>query len=784
MPNLARNLNIEPRVDPTPVTNNPIDYSVPYKPRVRGADRHFGFFTYFAKKQWPVLQEYISHYTSPGELVGDAFSGSGVTPVEGLVLGRRVVATDINPVALFITRMTAVAPVDINKLAAGYEQVRSQAKRSIEALASLADAEVAALLQQLDYPKVAIPKTVKRRGAETVDELHTPRQLAGLTLLRDAINEIPDDLIRDLLKVALAGTVRYTNRTYILPVGKAGAKRRSPYRGDAGFLRRFSFSLAKEESFYELDVWPTFERIYNNVVDAKKETNVLINGRYSPENCMLGLLPASRIHELTGDGTVDYFFNDPPYSNKIHFVDLSVLWAAWLGLEITEETRQNELMLGGSQNKDQGQFEKEFTAAMESVSRALKPDRWATLVYKHRDLGLWQNIVAACERVGLRYVNSVWQEIRIVSTRQIENPNINPKGDMYLNFRKLSTQKFYQIYPSAAVGDFPSLPTYVAREIERLIVSYLGADIQLLSAGVVQRILDSRAFRTYSENPQHLPQDIQQVLSTGDFIIWKPVPSTSIWLLRPGRQLDPTLPAVDRARYAAFEFLREKEEATTGEIHTHLLTSFAHTPASGMDQVNIESLLPTIARETRTYHWKFDATRVINYQQLRLFFHRSKADELFQRVEDRTEALRPLRPNYEGLTLLLERLEEVNKTNKNFKSQSAQLLTVLDTMLHRLSNYRADLVEQVRTLGPWAEDGIDLRNIPFEEVLVQIILNSDSRPFELYQQISEAAFVGLNDDEILLRFHLVTRLEWKQLQEAAALSGDDRALGIPLLDRS
>src|SRR5437660_1036264 len=118
MPNLARNIDAEPRSTRLRVTDNPIDYSIPYKARAKGASRHYGFFPFFAKKPWPVIQEYINHYSSPGELVGDPFSGSGVTAVESLVLGRRAVVSDINPVARFITRMTAVAPVDLNILSA------------------------------------------------------------------------------------------------------------------------------------------------------------------------------------------------------------------------------------------------------------------------------------------------------------------------------------------------------------------------------------------------------------------------------------------------------------------------------------------------------------------------------------------------------------------------------------------------------------------------------------------------------------------------------------------
>src|SRR5437588_2505502 len=268
------------RSDPTPestrpaIPDTPIDFSIPYRSRERGASRHFGFFPFFAKKPWPVVQEYIKHYTLPGDLVCDPFAGSGVTPVEALVLSRRAVAGDINPVARFITRMTAIAPVDLTRLNEAYNQVRSIAKLAIDGLDEMTDSDVQKLLATLDYPRDPIPSTVRRAGLETVDKLHTPRQLAGLTILRDAINHVEDPLYRDLMKVVLANTVRYTNIMYILPFDKG--KRRSAYRGDAGFLRRFSYSPASSHLFYENRVWPTVEHTFSAVFDAKEETNRLI----------------------------------------------------------------------------------------------------------------------------------------------------------------------------------------------------------------------------------------------------------------------------------------------------------------------------------------------------------------------------------------------------------------------------------------------------------------------------------------------------------------------------
>src|SRR5712692_9766752 len=146
MSNWALHTDTTPENNRSVVPDTPIDFSIPYKSREKGASRHFGFFPFFAKKQWPIVQEYIKYYTLPGDLVCDPFAGSGVTPVEALVLGRRAVAGDINPVARFITRMTAVAPIELTRLNDAYDQVRTIAQKPIESLDVMTDSDVQMLL--------------------------------------------------------------------------------------------------------------------------------------------------------------------------------------------------------------------------------------------------------------------------------------------------------------------------------------------------------------------------------------------------------------------------------------------------------------------------------------------------------------------------------------------------------------------------------------------------------------------------------------------------------------
>src|SRR3989338_4839087 len=88
---------------------------------------------YWARKPHNVVAEYIKNYTKEGDIVLDPFCGSGVTPIEAIKLGRKGVGIDLDPIATFITRMTAV-PADISKIKAAFEEIKKNCKEEIEEL--------------------------------------------------------------------------------------------------------------------------------------------------------------------------------------------------------------------------------------------------------------------------------------------------------------------------------------------------------------------------------------------------------------------------------------------------------------------------------------------------------------------------------------------------------------------------------------------------------------------------------------------------------------------------
>jgi len=758
-----------PSIDSSSVA--PIDYSVPYRTRTRGADRHFGFFPFFAKKPWPVVQEYIRHYSSRGDTVLDPFSGTGVTPVEALVLRRRTIASDINPLSRFITEMTALSPVDISKLREAFDLVRADAAKEVQAIDSTSPSEAASWAVPPGAPSSPIPSSVRRKGADRVYELHTSRQLHGLLRLREAINKLDDPTYRDLLRVVFGRTVRYCNRTYQVPQG------RSLYRGDSMIFRRFSYSFASEAGFAELPVWATFEKMVTGVIRAKEETNRLIGDFYS-EGFTFSPTSASEIHTVTGEATVDYCFTDPPYANDIYFLDLSVLWIDWLQLPFSRANQEAELIIGGALGKTQEAFGMMFAQTMESIARTLKPGAWMTLVYKHRDLGLWQMVVNACEEAGLRYVNSIWQDIKIRSTRQAESPGTNPSGDMYLNFRRISKAQFAAQYNPSRVTDLPTPANYIERETERVIVMYLGATIELITGCVIQQLLDSRAFQHV--NPDGLGNKIVECLhSSPRFVRWDTQGKDAPWVLSSDFHPDASLPIYDRLRYEIFAFLRQADGAVTeAGISRYLLSVFsAEPPEEQIRSSGLALYLSQMANQVGLHQWQLDAERITSYKQLRLFLERSRADEILQAMAKRgTTSDSSLRVRFEGIALLLETLKQANSDNRHFHDQWKWMLDILRAVLQRIMSHFGSEIDSVWASGDWVVEGVDLRNLPFEETVLDIVLAGQERPFSLYREFSERCFMSTELGEAPFQFRLLTKSEWEH--------GDSDRHGICLLDRA
>jgi hypothetical protein len=65
---------------------------------------------YIGRIKTTIARYLIEEYTLPGHLVVDPFCGSGVIPLEAVIRGRQVIAGDVNPYGVLLTRAKLRAP--------------------------------------------------------------------------------------------------------------------------------------------------------------------------------------------------------------------------------------------------------------------------------------------------------------------------------------------------------------------------------------------------------------------------------------------------------------------------------------------------------------------------------------------------------------------------------------------------------------------------------------------------------------------------------------------------
>jgi len=91
----------------------------------------YNMHTYWSKKPHDAIQEYIKHYTQPGDIVLDPFCGSGGTALAALMEERVAIAIDLSPAATFITK-NYCTPVDVDELQREFDGLQRKVKPEMD----------------------------------------------------------------------------------------------------------------------------------------------------------------------------------------------------------------------------------------------------------------------------------------------------------------------------------------------------------------------------------------------------------------------------------------------------------------------------------------------------------------------------------------------------------------------------------------------------------------------------------------------------------------------------
>ncbi|MHA1714864.1 MAG: DNA methyltransferase [Promethearchaeota archaeon] len=508
----------------------PIDYPIVATPHDQMHVQH----KYWSRKPVNVVKAHIEALTKPGDVVLDPFCGAGTSISQAIILGRKPIGFDINPVAVFITKNTLLR-ADIEKIYNVFKSIEKKIRDKIESLyqtrcprcleidsteticvhwkvhhpikviytcrncsqkgkkpkklTKIPDAEDLTLLEKIQhaeiedwYPELEIPEGMvfnqARRSARLFSELFTKRNLRALSILYKAINDICSSEgmnadIKNLFLFSFTSMVHLCSK--MAPV--------RPSRPYSSFWATNSYWVPRK--FMESNVWLKFESAITGpqgLIASKRDANKKIEKDVKFVNSFselaaadqpcawLACMDATNLHSFIPESSVDCIFTDPPYSN-IPYSELSMLWASWLKMDGLMDLK-NDIVVDPARGKDFKFFQERIELAFKQMYRVLKPGRHLSFTYHNLDIKIRRVIIGAPIKAGFKLESIIYQPPPRTSPAHTLRPFNSAVGDYIVRYRKPMDLEGQMDQETASIEDKkPS--KVIEKEIVNLIVKIL-----------------------------------------------------------------------------------------------------------------------------------------------------------------------------------------------------------------------------------------------------------------------------------------------------------------------
>jgi hypothetical protein len=282
-----------------------------------------GVFRYFGKFPPPIATYLISRHTNEGDLVWDPMCGSGTTGVEALLMNRRSILSDVNPLSRLLARVKT-RYIDRKTL--------EDAVQRVVDLYSPAD--------ENQYPLDSLQ-------AINVDHWFLSETQQSLRGLRRAIESEKNEKVREFLLLVFAATIRRVSRATT----------------QQGRL------FLDVETACE-DALPTFLKRAEIAINGV--SSIPHNGEETIEVIDHNLKQPLPTKYSKSTGLV---ILHPPYFNSYKYSSVNSLELAWLGYDhaIVRKNEVREFFKVGKPEKVE-QYVEDMVYVIKNVKELLKPN--------------------------------------------------------------------------------------------------------------------------------------------------------------------------------------------------------------------------------------------------------------------------------------------------------------------------------------------------------------------------------------------------------------------------
>lgn len=545
------------------------------KPHKQTAKRHFGVHGYFTKQAWDIVQTYIKNFTKPGDVVLDPFGGSGVTAIEALMLNRKGINIDINPMAIFmVDSLTTI--VNEQELYYAFNTIKEKYKKH----EPTTEDEIKEAISK--YPQPQPIKLARGSDVPTADMLFSDRQKAQLGYLKYLIQKQKNDSVRKTLMLMFSGLLTKINLTY------HQSSDRSDGRGNASAFAYYRYRLAPRP--VELDVMKYFEIRLKKIIEAKKEIRPFINEQ-TKDNLTIIKGSATDLHFIENE-SIDYIYTDPPYGAKIPYLDLSAMWNAWLDLNVTEEDYQNEAIEGGGHSKSKKEYNTLIAESIKEMYRVLKFDRWMSFVFAHKDPEFWHLIIDTAEKCGFEYAGAVPQKNGQSSFKKRQNPFTVLSGQLIINFKKVKSPKAIM---KAHLG--MEMADIVLQTIEGVIAKNNGATLEQINDELIVKGLEMGFLDLLKTEYSDLTPILKNNFDYDE--------NTETFFIKKGSKFKTHIDVKVRIKYFLTSFLRRMEKENTPVTFDDIVLRVIPLLKNGTTPENqtILNVLEDIGQRSGDNHW-------------------------------------------------------------------------------------------------------------------------------------------------------------------------------------
>jgi len=282
---------------------------------------------------------------------------------------------------------------------------------------------------------------LKKEHSDRVVDLFEKRALIGLSLLYQAIEELPPDVERDLMKLCFTSNLHSVSKLNMVH-GKRWKEGGLPSRG--WVIHSFYVPPLR----IEFPVWFYFNERFQTFLEGKEQTEREIpsveaknlSALFEGEgNFRLEQRNSVELDDVLPPNSVDYVFTDPPYGGAIQYLELSSLYNAWLrGPEQRGFNAywQDEITINNGQEKSFDYYHVMLRAVFDNVFKVLKPDRYMTVTFHSTDIRVWNSILRAIHLAGFELEKIIYQPPPVKSIKAMMQPYGSAVGDYYIRFRK------------------------------------------------------------------------------------------------------------------------------------------------------------------------------------------------------------------------------------------------------------------------------------------------------------------------------------------------------------